>query len=148
MSEVPPRVCERITRGYGPLSPSGTESVLTGQTVYPGPMFDLYTEGGEYYGNTHFHPNAGAANPSSNLIELASDDAADYAPLIVQPLLMIAGSRSEGLYLTFGAYEKALHAKSRTLHLIEGASHIKAYWVPEYVDEAVSALEAFFAENL
>ena len=131
-----------------------TESVLTGQTVYPGPssssgpMFDLYTEGGEYYGNTHFHPNAEAANPSSNLIELASYDAADYAPLIAQPLLMIVGSRSEGLYLTLGAYEKALHAESRTLHLIEGASHLETYWVPEYVDEAVSVLEAFFAENL
>lgn len=47
----------------------------------------------------HFHLSAGAANPVSNLIELASFDASDYAPMIAQPLFMIAGSRSEGLYL-------------------------------------------------
>lgn len=128
-----------------------TMEVLTGQTVYPeqstvseGPVFDLYREGGEYYGNTHFHPSAGAANPVSNLIELASFDASDYAPMIAQPLLMIAGSRSEGLYLTLGIYEEAVHAASRSLYLIEGASHIETYYVPEYVDEAVFVLKESF----
>ena len=92
----------------------------------------------------HFHPSAGAANPVSNLIELASFDASDYAPMIAQPLLMIAGSRSEGLYLTLGIYEEAVHAASRSLHLIEGASHIETYYVPEYVDEAVFVLKESF----
>ena len=34
------------------------------------------------------------------------------------------------------------------LFLIPGATHIKTYYVPEYVDQAVAKLAAFFNDNL
>lgn len=47
-----------------------------------------------------------------------------------------------------GAFEKAVNAKSKELFLIEGAAHIRTYWVPEYVDKAVEKLKEFFGSNL
>jgi fermentation-respiration switch protein FrsA (DUF1100 family) len=34
------------------------------------------------------------------------------------------------------------------LFLIEGAMHIETYWVPDYVDQAMSELDAFFDKNI
>lgn len=34
------------------------------------------------------------------------------------------------------------------MYLIPGATHIKTYYVPEYVDQAVGKLAEFFGENL
>ena len=68
--------------------------------------------------------------------------------LINQPLLMIAGEKADTLYMTEDAYAKASGTENKELYMIEGASHIRTYWVPEYVDKAVNKLGAFFNKNL
>ncbi len=68
--------------------------------------------------------------------------------LLTQPLLMMAGDIADTKYMTDSAYEKAVNAKSKELFLIKGATHIRAYWGPEYVDQAAKKLQEFFAANL
>ncbi|WP_295916945.1 alpha/beta hydrolase [Anaerovibrio lipolyticus] len=50
--------------------------------------------------------------------------------------------------MTEDAYAKASGTENKELYMIEGASHIRTYWVPEYVDKAVNKLGAFFNKNL
>jgi len=61
---------------------------------------------------------------------------------------MIAGEKADTLYMTEDAYAKASGTENKELYMIEGASHIRTYWVPEYVDKAVNKLGAFFNKNL
>ena len=61
-------------------------------------------------------------------------DATDRIELIDQPLLMIAGSNADSLYLSEDAFAKATGTDDKELFLIDGATHIETYWVPEYVD--------------
>lgn len=108
----------------------------------------FYREGYEYYFRTHAHPNSTFLYTTSSLMDLMSWDATDNIDLIDQPLLMIAGSNAQTLYLTLDAFPKATNAKNKELFLIEGATHIQTYWKPEYVDQAVSKLKTFFQDNL
>ncbi|WP_437397628.1 alpha/beta hydrolase [Flagellimonas lutimaris] len=110
--------------------------------------FDLYREGYIYYGKTHAHPNSGGGYTMSSLLELITWDATDEIELIDQPLLMIAGSKADTYYMTDKAFEKAVNAKTKELFLINGATHIQTYWKPEYVDQAVDKLDAFYRNNL
>ena len=32
--------------------------------------------------------------------------------------------------------------------MIDGATHIETYWVPEYVDAAIAKLASFYADTL
>lgn len=61
---------------------------------------------------------------------------------------MIAGDIADTKYMTDSAFEKAVNAKSKELYLIEGATHIRTYWVPEYVDKTAEKLKEFFGVNL
>ncbi len=80
----------------------------------------------------------------SSLLDLMTWDAATNMDLINQPLLMIAGSKSDTKYMTDEAFPKAIHAKNKELFLIDGATHIKTYYVPEYVDQAINKTGIFF----
>ena len=68
--------------------------------------FEMYREGAIYYERTHAHPNSGAAPNSggtytvSSLMDLMRWDATDQIELIDQPLLMMAGSKADSLYMT------------------------------------------------
>lgn len=73
-----------------------------------------------------------------------SFDAASNMDLINQPLLMIAGSKADSLYMTQDAFKKAVNAKNKDLFLIDGATHIETYWKPEYVNQAIGKLVRFF----
>lgn len=110
--------------------------------------FDLYREGYEYYGNTHAHPNSTFRYTMSSLLELMRFDAASNMDLIDQPLMMIAGSRADTLYMTEQAFPLATNASRKELVLIDGASHIETYWMPDYVNQAVEKLSGFFTETL
>lgn len=110
--------------------------------------FDLYREGFEYYGKTHAHPNSTFRFTMSSLLELMSFDATNTIDLINQPLLMMAGSKADSLYMTQSAFEKAIHAKDKELFLIDGATHIETYWKREYVDQAMGKLSVFFEQTL
>lgn len=108
----------------------------------------LYRDGVEYYGITHAHPNANSRYTTESLMHLMAFDVDDRMDLVDQPLLMMAGDIADTKYMTDSAFEKAVNAKSKELFLIEGATHIRTYWVPEYVEKAAAKLKAFFAENL
>jgi len=110
--------------------------------------FDLYRQGFEYYGKTHAHPNSTFRYTQSSLMDLMSFDATDQIELIDQPLLMIAGSKADSLYMSQQAYAKATGTQDKTLFTIDGATHIDTYWVPAYVDVAMDQLTAFYARTL
>jgi fermentation-respiration switch protein FrsA (DUF1100 family) len=63
-----------------------------------------------------------------------------------RPLLLIAGSEADTLYMSQNAIEKAKEPKE--LHIIDGASHIDLYWKPEYVPRVAEKLTEFFTKNL
>ena len=75
-------------------------------------------------------------------------DATDHIDLINQPLLMIAGSEADSLYMSENAFNLAVNAKDKDLYLLKGATHIDTYWKTEYVEDAVSKLDAFFIDTL
>lgn len=110
--------------------------------------FDLYRQGFEYYGKTHAHPNSTFKYTLSSLLDLMSFDATDQIELIDKPLLMIAGSKADSLYMTEQAFAKATGTQDKQLFKIEGATHIETYWVPAYVDSAIDQLTAFYARTL
>jgi len=110
--------------------------------------FDLYREGYKYYWKTHAHPNSTFRYATSSLVDLMRFDATDQIELIDKPLLMIAGSKADTLYMTEDAFAKATGTKDKELFKIDGATHIETYWVPKYVDAAMDKLTAFYARTL
>jgi fermentation-respiration switch protein FrsA (DUF1100 family) len=110
--------------------------------------FDLYRQGYEYYWRTHAHPGSTFKYTTSSLLDLMRWDATDQIDLIDQPLLMIAGSKADSLYMTEDAFPKATGTKDKELFKIEGATHIETYWVPKYVEAALGKLTPFYARNL
>ncbi|WP_278938809.1 alpha/beta hydrolase [Pseudomonas helleri] len=109
---------------------------------------ELYRQGYEYYWKTHAHPNSTFKYTTSSLIDLMRFDATDHIELINQPLLMIAGSKADSLYMTQDAFSKATGTTDKELFMLDGATHIETYWVPRYVDAAIGKLSAFYARTL
>ena len=110
--------------------------------------FDLYREGHYYYNRTHAHPNSTFRYTMSSLLDLMEFDAATNMDLINQPLLMIAGSKADSYYMTESAFNLATGTKEKELFLIEGATHIQTYYVPQYVNQAMNKLNTFFGKYL
>lgn len=110
--------------------------------------FDLYRQRYEYYWKTHAHPNSTFKYTMSSLLDLMRWDATDQLELIDRPLLMIAGSKADSLYMTEDAFAKATGTTDKELFRIDGATHIETYWVPKYVDAAMGRLKPFFARTL
>lgn len=110
--------------------------------------FDLYRDGYEYYLQTHTHPNSTFKYTKSSLVDLFAFDASEGMYLINQPLLMIAGSIADTFYMTEQCFSKATGTSDKELFLIPGATHIKTYYVPEYVEQVVGKLTEFFGEKL
>ncbi|CCV39174.1 conserved hypothetical protein, partial [Yersinia enterocolitica (type O:9) str. YE56/03] len=140
-------------------SDARTKEVATGEITYTGDAkltdeqiaklpFDLYRQGFEYYGKTHAHPNSIFRYTLSSLLDLMSFDAQSNMDLINQPLLMIAGTKADSRYMTESAFKKATGTQNKELFLIDGATHIETYWVPRYVDQAMSKIDNFFDKNI
>jgi len=110
--------------------------------------FEMYRQGFDYYGKTHAHPNSQARYTLSSLLDLMSFDATDQMELINKPLLMIAGSKADSLYMTEQAFARASGTSDKALFKIDGATHIETYWVPGYVDAAMEQLTKFYARTL
>lgn len=130
----------------GEISYSG-DATLTDEQIAKLP-FDLYRQGYEYYWKTHAHPNSTFRYTTSSLLDLMSFDASTSMDLINQPLLMMAGTKADSLYMTESAFKKATGTQNKELYLIEGATHIETYWVPRYVDQAMTKLDTFFDKNI
>ncbi|RHX89470.1 alpha/beta hydrolase [Leptospira stimsonii] len=137
-------------------SEARAQEVAGGEVLYSGDAnltdeqiaklpFEMYRQGYEYYWKTHAHPNSTFKYTTSSLLDLMSFDAVDQIELIDKPLLMIAGSNADSLYMTEDAYKKAIGTQDKELYKINGASHIETYWVPEYVDLTMKKLIVFFA---
>jgi len=109
---------------------------------------DLYREGYEYYYRSHRHPNSTFLYPLSNILDLVDFDATYNMELIHQPLLMMAGDKADTLYMTQEAFAKATGTQQKELYLIKGATHIQTYWQPEYVNQAVDKVSAFYGHYL
>lgn len=142
-------------------SDARAQEIVSGEVLYTANVLDtmteeeansmpdgLYKDGYFYYGVTHKHPNSTFSYAVRSLMELVTFDAADNAELINQPLLMMAGSNADTLYLTEEVYNAATGTQDKELFLIDGASHIETYWVPEYVNEAVEKLVDFYGSRL
>lgn len=108
----------------------------------------LYRDGIIYYGYDYAHPRATGSYTKSSLVNLMMWDATDRAALIDQPLLVIAGSIADSLYMSEEAYEKATGTNDKELFIVEGASHIDTYHVPEYVEQVEAKLVEFFGRTL
>jgi uncharacterized protein len=127
--------------------PYAGDANLTDEQIAKLP-FEMYRQGYEYYWKTHAHPNSTFKYTMSSLQDLMRWDATDQIELIDQPLLMIAGSKADSLYMTEDAFARATGTKDKELFKIEGATHIETYWVPKYVDAALGKLNPFFARTL
>lgn len=136
-----------------------TREVTTGEVSYSGDAnltdeqiaklpFELYRQGYEYYWKTHAHPNSTFRYTTSSLLDLMNFDAQSNMELINQPLLMMAGTKADSRYMTESAFKKATGTANKEIFLIEGATHIETYWVPRYVDQAMSRIDAFFDKNI
>lgn len=110
--------------------------------------FDLYRDGYAYYGDMCKHTGSSFAYTVSSNIDLFAFDARVGMEMIDQPLLMMAGKAADTLYMTEGCYESATGTKNKEIFLIDGATHIRTYWYPEYVDKAINKLEEFYGKNL
>lgn len=110
--------------------------------------FELYRQGYEYYWKTHACPSSTFKYTTSSLLDLVRWDATDEIELIDRPLLMIAGSKADTLYMTEDAFAKATGTKDKELFKIENATHIETYWVPKYVAVAMEKLTTFYARTL
>ncbi|CAM3432007.1 hypothetical protein SB6411_02967 [Klebsiella spallanzanii] len=130
----------------GEISYSG-DARLTDEQIAKLP-FDLYRQGYEYYWKTHAHPNSTFRYTTSSLIDLMNFDAQSNMDLINQPLLMMAGTKADSRYMTESAFKKATGTSNKELFLIDGATHIETYWVPRYVDQAMSKLDSFFDSHI
>lgn len=130
----------------GEVSYSG-DANLTDDQIAKLP-FDLYRQGYEYYWKTHAHPNSTFRYTTSSLLDLMRFDAQSNMDLINQPLLMMAGTKADSRYMTESAFKMATGTKNKELFLIDGATHIETYWVPRYVDQAMSKLDTFFDKNI
>lgn len=108
----------------------------------------LYGDGMLYYGFDYYHPNAGGAVPTKCLLDLVNFDARQNMNLITQPLLMMAGSEADTLYMTEDCFNLATGTENKELFLIDGARHIQTYYVEEYVNQEVNKLVEFFGEYL
>jgi hypothetical protein len=85
--------------------------------------FELYRQGYEYYWKTHAHPNSTFKYTTSSLLDLMRFDATDHIELINQPLLMIAGSKADSLYMTQDAFPKATGTTDKEVFILDGATH-------------------------
>lgn len=137
---------KEVETGVIDLTPNMTET-MTPEEADKLP-FDLYREGYYYYGKDYYHPNDTFSYTVSSLMDLVAFDAAQNMDLVTQPLLMIAGSRADSLYMTEDAFAKAAGTQNKELFLVPGATHIQTYWVKDYVDTIAAKLASFFTANL
>lgn len=110
--------------------------------------FDLYRDGYDYYIVNYAHPNSTFRYTKSSLVDLMGFDASSGMELISVPLLMIAGSAADTFYMTEQCFNKAFGTADKELFLIPGATHIKTYFVPEYVEQVKNKLISFFNNKL
>ena len=107
-----------------------------------------FVEAHEYYRTSRGgHPN------SDNLClfrgfadRLAFNSFALIPDYLTQPLLVIVGSKAGSKWMGEKAVELSTHEKE--LFVVEGASHVSLYDIPEHMKQAVNKLDVFFTTYL
>ena len=74
--------------------------------------------------------------------------ATDHADLIDQPLLVIAGEIADSRYMSEEAFAKASRTADKELYIVPGATHIRTYFVEEYVDQISAKIQGFYTQKL
>nr|WP_175802371.1 alpha/beta hydrolase [Burkholderia anthina] len=105
-------------------------------------------EGWEYYCTPRAaHPRSTKAMPWRSADLIATFNGFSLVHLISpRPLLMIAGTQADTRWMSEEAFSQA--AEPKTLHWIDGASHVDLYDKAEYVVPAVRKLAAFYTDEL
>ncbi|MFD4509098.1 alpha/beta hydrolase [Streptomyces sp. NPDC058457] len=107
----------------------------------------MYQEGYKYYSEIDPNPRFMATFALSSLgQQMAFFPFEGIEMISPRPLLLIAGSEADTLYMSQDAIERAQEPKE--LFILDGASHIDLYWKPEYVPQVVDKLAEFFTKNL
>jgi fermentation-respiration switch protein FrsA (DUF1100 family) len=106
---------------------------------------DLLREGYDYYRTPRGqHPNSKGRFLLTSMDRMFAFSAFDQIPeLLTQPMLLIAGSKADTKVFSDQAYE--LSRGPKELFVVDGATHIAMYDVPEYVDQAIAKMVEFFA---
>lgn len=107
-----------------------------------------FVEAHEYYRTSRGgHPN------SDNLCllygfadRLAFNSFALIPDFLTQPLLVIVGSKAGSRWMGEKAVQLSTHEKE--LYIIDGATHVSLYDIPEDVDRAMAKLTEFFGKHL
>jgi fermentation-respiration switch protein FrsA (DUF1100 family) len=126
---------------YIPFVPEKFEDI-TEQTP------EMLREGYDYYRTPRGqHPNSKGRFLLTSLDKMTTFSVFDYlGDFLTQPLLLIAGSKADTRIFSEQAYDLAKGEKE--LFIIDGATHIAMYDVPEYVDKAVARLVEFYGQKL
>lgn len=108
----------------------------------------MLREGYDYYRTPRGqHPNSKGRFLLTSLDKMQAFTTFHLIPsLLTQPLLLIAGSEADTKIYSDQAY--ALSTGHKELFVIDGATHIALYDIPQYVDQAAPKLAAFFSEHL
>jgi len=125
------------TPAYAPFVPERFEDIDDNTPVMLREAYDYYrTPRGQ-------HPNSKGRFLMTSLDRMLAFSTFDLIPdLLTQPLLLIAGSNADTKIFSEQAY--ALSNGPKELFVIEGATHVALYDVPDYVDQAVAKLATFF----
>lgn len=129
---------DRVANAHGTFSVRVTEEQAKA-------MGGIAIEGYEYYCTDRGHHANQTDNMTWNSVErIAGFYSPHFAHLISpRPVLMIAGTEAQTLWMTKDAYEQS--AQPKELFLIGGETHVSLY---DNVSQAVPKLEEFFRENL
>jgi fermentation-respiration switch protein FrsA (DUF1100 family) len=105
----------------------------------------MLREGYDYYRTARGqHPNSKGRFLLTSLDKMLAFSTFNLIPsLLTQPMLLIAGSAADTKVYSDQAY--ALSKGPKELFVVEGATHIAMYDVPEYVDRAIAKMVKFFA---
>jgi fermentation-respiration switch protein FrsA (DUF1100 family) len=106
---------------------------------------DLLREGYDYYRTPRGqHPNSKGRFLLTSMDRMYAFSAFDQIPeFLTQPMLLIAGSKADTKVFSDQAFE--LSQGPKEMLVVEGATHIAMYDVPEYVDQAIARMAQFFA---
>ncbi|MEF3062730.1 alpha/beta hydrolase [Ralstonia solanacearum] len=108
----------------------------------------MLREGYDYYRTPRGqHPNSKGRFLMTSLDKMLAFTTFHLIPsLLTQPMLLVAGSEADTKIYSDQAF--ALSNGPKELFVIDGATHIALYDIPQYVDQAAPKLAAFFAEHL
>ncbi|HEU4766089.1 MAG TPA: alpha/beta hydrolase [Pyrinomonadaceae bacterium] len=122
---------------YAPFVPERLEDINENTPT-------MLREGYDYYRTPRGqHPNSKGRFLLTSLDKMFAFSTFNLIPtLLTQPMLLIAGSIADTKIFSEQAY--TLSNGPKELFIVEGATHIALYDVPEYVDQAVPKLGSFF----